>query len=167
MPITFQIMYSKYIFTDYRFPQILILELTLIKMSSLQTKSISDGNKVVCISVSADKVLLPSLSFIIHFYFLTPCTLRFWNLAAGNAAIQPQEHTEVRHWCWGIRSGSQLVYQFIRNLLDGVEVGALCRPLKFFHTNLEKHLFFSNVFLGHFWNFLIVDRVEIAQRICL
>ncbi len=38
--------------------------------------------------------------------------------------------SEVQHWCWVFRSGSQSVFQ----VLDGVEVRALCRPVKFFHT---------------------------------
>ena len=37
-----------------------------------------------------------------------------------------------------IRPGSQSAFQFIPNSLDGVEVRALCRPVKFFHTDLDK-----------------------------
>ena len=37
-----------------------------------------------------------------------------------------------------IRSGSQSVFQFIPKMFDGVEVRALCRPAKFFHTDLDK-----------------------------
>jgi hypothetical protein len=34
-----------------------------------------------------------------------------------------------------IRPSSQLAFQFISKVFDGVEVRALCRPVKFFHTD--------------------------------
>ena len=37
-----------------------------------------------------------------------------------------------------IRSGSQSAFQFIPKVFDGVEVRALYRPVKFFHTDLDK-----------------------------
>ena len=43
--------------------------------------------------------------------------------------------SEVGHWCWAIRPGSQSAFQFIPKVFDGVEVRALCRPVKFFHTD--------------------------------
>jgi hypothetical protein len=46
--------------------------------------------------------------------------------------------SEVGHGCWAIRPGSQSVFQFIPKVLDGVEVRALCRAVKFFHTVLNK-----------------------------
>jgi hypothetical protein len=39
---------------------------------------------------------------------------------------------------WTIRPGSQSGFQFIPKVFDGVEVRALCRPVKFFHTDLDK-----------------------------
>lgn len=39
---------------------------------------------------------------------------------------------------WAIRPGSQLAFHFIIRVLDGVEVRALCRPVKFFHIKLGK-----------------------------
>ena len=38
----------------------------------------------------------------------------------------------------GVRPGSQSAFQFIQKVFDGVEVRALCRPVKFFHTDLNK-----------------------------
>ena len=37
-----------------------------------------------------------------------------------------------------IRSGSQSAFQFIPKVFDGVEVRALCKPVKLFHTDLDK-----------------------------
>ena len=42
----------------------------------------------------------------------------------------------VRNWCWLIRPGSQSAFQFIPKVFDRVEVKALRRPIKFFHTKL-------------------------------
>jgi hypothetical protein len=38
----------------------------------------------------------------------------------------------------GVRLGSQSAFQFIPKVFDGVEVRALCRLVKFFHTDLDK-----------------------------
>ena len=38
-----------------------------------------------------------------------------------------------------IRPGLQSAFQFIPKVFDGVGVRALCRPVKFFYTYLEKH----------------------------
>lgn len=35
------------------------------------------------------------------------------------------------------------MFQCIPNVLDGVEVRALCRPGKFFHTKLEKRFLYG------------------------
>jgi hypothetical protein len=51
--------------------------------------------------------------------------------------------SEVRHWCWRIRPGSQSVFQFMSKVFDFVEVRALCRPVKFFHTDLYKPLMYG------------------------
>ena len=37
-----------------------------------------------------------------------------------------------------LRLGSQSPFQFIPKVFDGLEVRALCRPVKFFHTDLNK-----------------------------
>ena len=37
-----------------------------------------------------------------------------------------------------ISPGSELAFQFIPKVFDGVEVRALCRPVKLFHTDLNK-----------------------------
>ena len=55
--------------------------------------------------------------------------------------------SEVGHWCWGIRPGSQSALQFIPKVFDGVEVSALCRPVKFFHTDLNKPFLYGPRFV--------------------
>ena len=55
--------------------------------------------------------------------------------------------TEVGHWCWAIRSGTQSAFQFILKVFDGVEVRALCRPIKFFHTDLDKPFLYGPRFV--------------------
>lgn len=45
--------------------------------------------------------------------------------------------SEVGHWCWVIKPGSQSVFQFISKVLDGVAVGDLCRLVKLFQHNLK------------------------------
>lgn len=46
--------------------------------------------------------------------------------------------SEAGNWCWIIKPGSHLVFQFIPKGLDGVEIGPLCRSFKSFHTDLVK-----------------------------
>ena len=46
-----------------------------------------------------------------------------------------------------IRSGSQSTFQFIPQVFDGVEVMALCRPVKFFHTDLDKPFLYGPCFV--------------------
>jgi hypothetical protein len=46
-----------------------------------------------------------------------------------------------------IRPGSLSVFQFIPKVLDGVEVRDLCRPVKFFHTNLDKPFLYEPRFV--------------------
>ena len=46
-----------------------------------------------------------------------------------------------------IRPGSQMPFQFIPKVFDGVEVRALCRPVKFFHTDLDKPLPYGSRFV--------------------
>ncbi len=77
---------------------------------------------------------------------LKPCaliccynSLHFSGKAFHSRDLLPFSHKsiiEVHHWCWLMRSGSQSV--FIPKVLDGVEVRALCRPIKFFHNKLGK-----------------------------
>ena len=43
--------------------------------------------------------------------------------------------------------GSQTVFQFIPKVFDGVEVKALCRPVKFFHTHLDKPFLYGPRFV--------------------
>jgi hypothetical protein len=46
-----------------------------------------------------------------------------------------------------IRSGSQSEFKFIPKVFDGVEVRALCRPVKFFHTDLDKSFLYGPRFV--------------------
>ncbi len=48
--------------------------------------------------------------------------------------LSPKSISEVEHRCWVIRPGLQSVLQFIPKAFNGVDVRALCRPVKFFHT---------------------------------
>jgi hypothetical protein len=41
--------------------------------------------------------------------------------------------------------GLQSAFQFIPKVFDGVEVRALCRPVKFFHTNLNQSFLYGFV----------------------
>ena len=42
-----------------------------------------------------------------------------------------------------ISPGSQSEFHFIPKVFDGVEVRALCRPVKFFHTDLDKSFLYG------------------------
>jgi hypothetical protein len=68
-------------------------------------------------------------------------------LLRGPASIQPQAHYWGRHWCWPIRPGSQSGFQFIPKVFDGFEVRALCMPVKFFHTVLDKPFLYGPCFI--------------------
>ena len=46
-----------------------------------------------------------------------------------------------------IRPGSQPAFQFIPKVFDGVEVRALCRPVNFFHTDLDKLFLYGPCFV--------------------
>jgi hypothetical protein len=52
--------------------------------------------------------------------------------------------SEVGHWCW---TGSQSAFQIIPKVFIGVEVRALCRPVKFFHTDLDKPFLYGPRFV--------------------
>ena len=74
-------------------------------------------------------------------HFSGRLSTRCWNIAAGTCFHSATSVTEVGHWCCAIRPDSQSVVQFIPKVFDGVEVRALCRPVKFFHTELSwKHI---------------------------
>ena len=59
---------------------------------------------------------------------------RCWNIAAGTCF-----HSATRAL---VRSDLQSVFQFIPKVFDGVEVRALCRPVKFFQTGLDKPILY-------------------------
>lgn len=51
----------------------------------------------------------------------------------------PIKHYKIMHWCWMWRSGVQSVFKCILNdVFSMVVIWALCRPLKFFSSNLGK-----------------------------
>ena len=39
------------------------------------------------------------------------------------------------------------MFQFIPKVFDGVEVGALCRPVKFFHTDFDRPFLYGPRFV--------------------
>ena len=51
------------------------------------------------------------------------------------------------HRCWAIRPGSQSAFQFIPKVFDGVQVRALFRPVKLFHTDLHKPFLYESRFV--------------------
>jgi hypothetical protein len=55
--------------------------------------------------------------------------------------------SDVGHWCWVNRPGSQLAFKFIPKVFNGVEVRALCSPVKFFHTYLNKLFLYRPTFV--------------------
>ena len=46
-----------------------------------------------------------------------------------------------------IRPGSQSAFQFNAKVFNGVEVRALCRPVKFYHTDLDKTFLYGPRFV--------------------
>jgi hypothetical protein len=41
----------------------------------------------------------------------------------------------------------QSLFQYISKVFDGVEVRVLCRPVKFFHTNIDKPFLYGPRFI--------------------
>ena len=71
----------------------------------------------------------------------------FENIAAGTCCHSATRISEAGHWWWVIRPGLQSAFQFIPKVFDGVEVRALCRPVKFFHTVHHKPLMYGPRFV--------------------
>ncbi|KAK6322617.1 hypothetical protein J4Q44_G00074090 [Coregonus suidteri] len=67
---------------------------------------------------------------------------RCWNIAPGTRALV-RSGTDAG----AIRPSSQSAFQFIPKVFDGVEVRALCRPVKFFHTDLDKPFLYGPRFV--------------------
>ena len=61
------------------------------------------------------------------------------------AAFSHKSISEVGHRCWAIRPGSAC--QFIPKVFNRVEDRALCRPVKFFHTDLDKQFLYGPCFV--------------------
>jgi hypothetical protein len=55
--------------------------------------------------------------------------------------------SKVGHRCWVIRPDSQSVFQFIPKVFDVVEVRAMCRSVKFFHTEFDKPFLYGPRFV--------------------
>lgn len=53
-------------------------------------------------------------------------------------SVFSQSISEVQRWCWVIRPASLASVQVHPKGVDGAEIGALCRPVQFFHTTLGK-----------------------------
>lgn len=64
--------------------------------------------------------------------------MRCYN-SLDSSGLRHKSISEVGQWCWVIRSGSQIAFQ-VQKVLDGVEVIALCRSVKFFHIKLGKNI---------------------------
>ena len=52
--------------------------------------------------------------------------------------------------------GSQSAFQFIPKVFDWVEVRALCRPVKFFHSYLDKPFLYGPHFV--YWGIVILKQ---------
>ena len=91
--------------------------------------------------------LVPPFAAITASTLLGMISTRCWNIAAGTCLHSTTSISEVGHWCRAIRPGSQSAFQFIPKSFDGVEVRALCRPVKFFHTNLNKPFLYGPRFV--------------------
>ena len=61
--------------------------------------------------------------------------------------LHDQKYVDTCLWFWAIMLGSQSVFQFIPKVFDGVEVRALCRPVKLFHTDLNKPFLYGPHFV--------------------
>jgi hypothetical protein len=77
----------------------------------------------------------------------TPST-RCWNIAAGtcfHSATRAlmRSDTDIQ----AISLASQSAFQLIPKVFDRVEVRALCRPVKFFHTDLNKPFLYGPRFV--------------------
>lgn len=85
------------------------------------------------------------------FLFWEGLPLDFRMTPFGLVLIQPQEYQSG--WvlmCSRIRgAGTQSMFQFIPKVFSWVEVRALCRPLKVFHSHLVKPRLYGAYF-GHF-----------------
>jgi hypothetical protein len=93
----------------------------------------------VCGHLLVEHLIPKSWALITASTFLRMLSTRCWNHCCGD--LVPFSHkgiSEVGHGCWTIRPGSQSAFQFIPKVFDGVEIKALCRPVKFFHTDLNK-----------------------------
>ena len=80
------------------------------------------------------------------------------NTAAGTQFIR-NSISEVGHWFWPICPGVQSAFQFIPKVFGGVEVRALCRPVKFFHTELNKPFLYGTRFVHRGIVLLKQDRI--------
>jgi hypothetical protein len=87
--------------------------------------------------------LVPSFAAIAASTLLEMLSIRYWNMLQGLASIQSRK--------LAIRAGSQSAFKFVPKVFDGVEVSALFRPVKFFHTDLDKPFLYGPLFVhrGH------------------
>ena len=71
------------------------------------------------------------------------CVMRCINTLHGQSMWTANGKHLIPKW-WAIMPGSQTLFQFIPKVL---EVLALCRPVKFFHTNLVKRFLYGPRFV--------------------
>ncbi|KAK6303711.1 hypothetical protein J4Q44_G00261650 [Coregonus suidteri] len=127
-------------------------ELTSVHQLHYMTKSMwtpahrTSHSKIMGINIE----LVPPFAAITASTLLGRLSTRCLNIASGTCFHSATSISEVAHRCWAIRPGSQSVLQFIPKVFDGVEVRALCRPVKFFHTDLDKPYLYGPCFVhGH------------------
>ena len=72
---------------------------------------------------------------------------RCWNIAAGTYFHLARKALEKSGTDWVIRPGLHSVFQVIPKMFDGVEVRALCRPVKLFHIDLNEPLLYGPCFV--------------------
>ena len=70
--------------------------------------------------------------------------------------------SEVVHRFWAIRSGLQSAFQFIPQVFNGVEVRALSRPVKFFHTDFNKPFLYGPRFVH--WGIVMLKQERALSK---
>ena len=117
--------------------------------SSLQIHYMTRSTWTPACPSSLSKIMGNNMELVPPLAFVTASTLfregfplDVGTLLRGLASIQPW--ALVRS---GTDVGSQSAFQFIPKVFDGVEVRALCRPVKFFHTDLNKPFLYGPRFV--------------------
>ena len=80
---------------------------------------------------------------ITAFTLLERLSTRCWGLASIQQRALVKSGTDVRQ----LGLARQLAFQFIPKVFNGVEGRPLCRPVKFFHTDLDKPFLYGPRFV--------------------